>query len=78
MRITARPIKGKPGCVELLINGKTCEEIRCKQGSARISGSGMISLTALITCPTEPSDKKTTSKEITNENIGREKNDMDT
>ena len=78
MRMTARPIEGRPGCVEILVNGKTCEEIRCKKGSARVSGAGMISLTALITCPAEPRNKMTTSKEITNEDISREKNDMDT
>ena len=40
MRITARPIGGKPGCVEILVDGKKCEEIRCKSGTARVSGSG--------------------------------------
>lgn len=73
MRITARPIEGKPGCVEILVDGKKCEEIRCKSGTARVSGSGMITLSALITCPVEK--KKT--KEERNDNNGRETGKLD-
>lgn len=73
MRITARPIGGKPGCVEILVDGKKCEEIRCKSGTARVSGSGMITLSALITCPVEK--KKT--KEERNDNNGRETGKLD-
>ena len=73
MRLTARPIEGKPGCVEILVDGKRCEEIRCKNGSARVAGSGMITLTALITCPVEK--KKT--KEEKNDNNSGEKGKLD-
>lgn len=67
MRITARPIEGKPGCVEILVDGKRCEEIRCKNGTARVSGSGMITLSALITCPAE---KKKAKEEKNGNNSG--------
>lgn len=67
MRITARPIEGKPGCVEILVDGKRCEEIRCKNGTARVSGSGMITFSALITCPVE---KKKAKEEKNGNNCG--------
>ena len=67
MRITARPIEGKPGCVEMLVDGKRCEEIRCKNGTARVTGSGMITLSALITCPAE---KKKAKEEKNGNNSG--------
>lgn len=74
MRITARPIEGKAGCVEILVDGKKCEEIRCKSGTARVAGAGMITLTALITCPTE---KKGKAKEEKNGNNGGEKGKLE-
>ena len=58
MRITARAIEGKPGCAEILIDGKRCEEIRCKAGTARVAGAGMLSLTAFIKCPAEKKKAK--------------------
>ena len=73
MRLTARPIEGKPGCVEILVDGKKCEETRCKSGSARVVGPGMITLSALITCPVE---KKKTKEEKNGNNSG-EKGKLD-
>lgn len=74
MRLTARPIEGKPGCVEILVDGKKCEEIRCKSGSARVAGPGMITLAALITCPAE---QKKTAKEEKNGNNSGEKGKLE-
>ena len=50
--ITARPIAGKRGMVELLVDGVVVSEVRCKPGSARISAN-QIEFTATISCEKE-------------------------
>lgn len=48
MKVTARPT-GEKGMVELLVDGKRVECIRCVPGSARIS-KGQIEFRANIQC----------------------------
>lgn len=49
MIITARPVPGRPGTVDLLADGIKVDEVHCRQGSARVS-DGQIEFTAVIRC----------------------------
>lgn len=71
MKITARPVSGKPGTVEVLIDGQVCSSISCRPGSARIS-KGQIELLAMITCSPEADKevRKNVKREAKDENIG--------
>lgn len=76
MTITARPVAGRPGMAEILIDGESVQGIRCLEGSARIS-DGQIEFTAKVTARPEhrnPAGKK----EKENEDHGNAEKDMDT
>ena len=50
MRVCARPVQGRKGMVELLVDGKVVPGVFCKEGSARICGS-QIEFTAVVSVP---------------------------
>lgn len=47
MKVTARQVKGRVGVVELLVDGKVVDGVRCIPGSARVSG-GQVEFTATV------------------------------
>ena len=58
MKVTARPT-GEKGMVELLVDGKRVEGVRCVPGSARIS-KGQIEFRANVQCaPYMDKERKT-------------------
>ena len=47
MKVTARQVNGRVGVVELLVDGKVVDGVRCIPGSARVSG-GQVEFTATV------------------------------
>lgn len=47
MKVTARQVEGKVGVVELLVDEKVVDGVRCIPGSARVSG-GQVEFTATV------------------------------